>query len=194
MNRTWLIQRLERPCKDPSKLLFGKDNPFVFGGGGGRLSPQALDLLRPLFQFDYMGSAEFEYGAVPEALDGMVKCGEDFTAGEVSLKLSDIKIESWEKKQYKKIEKGAETKVFFFCRTSHREYVTKLINDLVFDSRKVELKQGAHLREALLDRADGETFNKRVCGWLELDNGFFFFTDREMFDGVVKLFTEGSSK
>jgi hypothetical protein len=40
----------------------------------------------------------------------------------------------------------------------------------------------------LLDAAlAGE--DERTCGWLELDNGFMFFTDKEMFDKAVVLFT-----
>lgn len=33
-----------------------------------------------------------------------------------------------------------------------------------------------------------EPDNYRVCGWLELDNGWFAFTDKEMYEGVARLF------
>ena len=70
MKRTYLIQRLEKPRTLKIAGVELKDNPFSFGGGlrNGGLSKDATDLLRPLFSFDYMGAAEFEFGAVPEAL------------------------------------------------------------------------------------------------------------------------------
>jgi hypothetical protein len=66
LNNTWLIQRLE-------KSHGNYDNPFSFGGGlkNGGLSPDAMNLLRPIFSFDYMGSAEFEFGAIPKSLKYM---------------------------------------------------------------------------------------------------------------------------
>lgn len=57
LKQTYLVQRLNRPTN-------GYDNPFSFGGGlkNGGLSEDAMKLLRPIFSFDYMGSAEFEFG------------------------------------------------------------------------------------------------------------------------------------
>ena len=69
MERSWLVQRLGKPYK--RGLLGGKDNPFSFGGGfkNGGLSDEAMDLIRGIWSFDYMGAAEYEFGAVPAALN-----------------------------------------------------------------------------------------------------------------------------
>ena len=58
--RPYLIQRLEK-----SKNYV---NPFSFGGGlvNGGLSKDAMSLLKPIFSFDYMGSAEFDFGVLPK--------------------------------------------------------------------------------------------------------------------------------
>ena len=43
---------------------------FSFGGGlkNGGLSNDAMNLIRNICRFDYMGAAEYEFGAVPESL------------------------------------------------------------------------------------------------------------------------------
>jgi hypothetical protein len=70
---SYLIQRLEEPWGGMAQF---KDNPFSFGGGlrNGGLSQEAMDLIRGIWSFDYMGSAEFEFGAVPEALNAIANC------------------------------------------------------------------------------------------------------------------------
>jgi len=67
MRSIWLIQRLKKPYQSNGqgleKLGF-KDNPFAFGVGllNGGISPEAMDLTREIWRYDYMGSAEFEWG------------------------------------------------------------------------------------------------------------------------------------
>lgn len=67
MNRIWLIQRLQAP-KEQFKT-------FSFGGGliNGGLGEDAMKALGSIFSFDYMGAAEFEWGAVPMALQSLAK-------------------------------------------------------------------------------------------------------------------------
>lgn len=59
LEQTWLIQRLNKPY--PRKDSIGEI--FSFGGGlkNGGLSDNAMALLRPIFSFEYMGAAEFDY-------------------------------------------------------------------------------------------------------------------------------------
>ena len=47
------------------------------------------------------------------------------------------------------------------------------------------MKEQTHLQDSLRKTKD-ELF--RAVGWLELDNGFFFFTDKVMFEQTCKLF------
>ncbi len=57
MRDSWLIQRL-KPAY-PGLVQLWVDNPFAFGGGlrNGGLSGEAMNLLRGIFSFDYMGAA-----------------------------------------------------------------------------------------------------------------------------------------
>ena len=81
----WLIQRLHKP---ESFKLAGveTDNPFSFGGGliNGGLSKEAMDLLRPIFSFDYMGAAEFEFGEVSKALTALARSEKVFGTAHIS--------------------------------------------------------------------------------------------------------------
>lgn len=188
MNRTYLIQRLEKPLNPPEgHLLHGKDNPFVFGGGlnNGGLSKEAMEMLRPIFSFDYMGAAEFEFGEVPKALSKIAQGAQDLVRGEVRVPNEKMSMMAWEKRMFQPLPKDGEVIVYILCRKEHLEYVQELVRDLI--ASKVLLKEDTLLRESVMTRKDGDMFNKRICGWLELDNGFFFFTDKEMFEKTTAL-------
>lgn len=76
MKESYLIQRLKKPFKIEDKLK-NLQNMFSFGGGltNGGLSKEAVSLIRNIFSFDYMGSSEFEWGAVPEAMKKIAQEG-----------------------------------------------------------------------------------------------------------------------
>lgn len=158
MDRTWLIQRLLAPRQAA--------NPFAFGGGlvNGGLSSDAVNLLKGIFSFDYMGSSEFEWGAVPAALSflaeqssrGNIVCGE---------------IDS----------------VYYLCPANYEEEVKDIIQKLKnSESKLFRLKEYCGLAEHF-NYGDKNSF-RNTLGWLELDNGFMFFVDEEMFENTKKLF------
>lgn len=151
-----LIQRLEKP--------YGKTNPFSFGAGlkNGGLSNRAISTLKTIFSFDYMGAAEFEYGAVPAALA--------FIAEQSSLKA---------------VTSGETQGVFYICPISYEQGVKDVIKVLIEDEHQINLKESCGLRNRVKSPND---WNYRNVGWLELDNGFFFFVDKEMFEKTKKLF------
>src|SRR4051812_12009846 len=64
--KPYLVQRLEKPRNGG---VMGLASAFSFGGGlvNGGLSKEAMGMLKIIFSFNYMGSSEFEYGAVPAA-------------------------------------------------------------------------------------------------------------------------------
>ena len=151
MKRTYLIQRLCQPKNF--------DNPFSFGGGyiNGGLSKEAMDILRPIFSFDYMGSAEFEFGALPKALQI----------------ISDRKNVS-----------GEINGVHYICSNEQVEYVEKTIKQLIEDEYRLGLRESCRLSNVL------NGTNGNIGGWIELNNGFMFFTDETMFNKTKELFVE----
>lgn len=188
MERSYLIQRLERPWRTSEEHpLFGKDNPFSFGGGlrNGGLSEEAMNLTRELWQYDYMGSAEFEWGAVPEALQKMAKT--ELEATSFTIDLNDV-AKDWRDKS-KKAVKGEAT-IYTLAPPSFRDEIERRIRAYAAESYipkdpELRLKEATHLASTLRPYSE---YDGRTVGWLELDNGYMFFTDEDMFKGACSLF------
>jgi len=183
METTWLIQRLEKPRVTQGKLDHIAQ-AFCFGGGGGRLSKEAWALLSPIFSFDYMGAAEFEFGAVPEALSKMVEQREEYESFEFTVPRKKI-AKPWWRLRDKATSPQLETDpaIYIFCRKGDREEVTKRIVECAADT--LRLKKPTMLHYTLDPEPDR---NARTVGWLELDNGFAFFTDKTMWENFCGLF------
>lgn len=178
MKQSWLIQRLEKPRRPG---LLGPDNPFAFGGGlvNGGLSSEAMSLLRGIFSFDYMGAAEFEWGAVPKALQALAS--DQLVAESLTIPLATVARDFRDKGP----DPEGEGTIYVLCRREHLDGVKERIKALAAEGYKADLKEPANLASTLrpVNEWDG-----RVVGWLELDNGFFFSTDREMWSATSHLF------
>lgn len=139
-------------------------NPFSFGAGlkNGGLSDKGMKIiLKNIFSFDYMGSTEFEGGVVPAALDFIAEQKDSLTSG---------------------IHLG----VYYICPGPYEEGVKAVITTLLEDERSLRLKENCGLSERINNPQDD--YRKDNDGWLELDNGFFFFIDKEMFENTKRLF------
>jgi hypothetical protein len=167
LSESWLVQRLETPSRGFGPL--GVDNPFSFGGGykNGGLSDDAMALLRDIFSFDYMGAAEFEFGAVPEALQGIAACaGRD-------------KLGAWT------TEVDGHT-IYVIAPDDLQQQIDERIAAFANDygANYYRLKEPTRLYGVL----HNEPYTDRLGGWLELDNRFMFFTNREMAHKTAALF------
>lgn len=190
----WLIQRLTRPVSLPEgHFLHGKDNPFTFGGGlrNGGLPKHAMDLLRPIFGFDYMGAAEFEFGAVPKALKSMVTSVHTLGCVSFEIELGDLVMDVFDQRDFEKPVKGVTKKIYLIAKGEHLESAEKYIRSLA-DRKPPELKGGTHFKEALMDLKDPikEGWRQNTQGWWDLNNCLMFFTNFWMFDSVKGLFFE----
>lgn len=165
MVRTHLIQRLNKP-EDRS-------NPFAFGGGlrNGGLPDVDLELLNKLFSFDYMGSAEFEWGAVPAAIS--------FISEQASKETPLFPEEEC-------LISGIHRDVYYICPKQYEKGVKTLISKLLDNESELRLKQPSGL--SIKVKNPQSPYYADTVGWLELDNGFFFFTDKEMFENVKNFF------
>lgn len=173
MKDTHLIQRLEQPYKGADK------NPFTFGGGyrNGGLSDDAFSQLNRVFAFEYMGAAEYEFGAIPEALRAMAR---------VPLTGFEFKIDHVVKPGHflqRDLDKAGEqpntnpTVFYVICAKDDTLEVQKRIELLVVD--KLHVRDQTNVKEAM---AAFDTSLIRTRAWLELDNGFFFTVDKDMFE------------
>lgn len=181
MKRTRLVQRLRAPHRGDGPLA-DLTGAFAFGGGlaNGGLSGQAMSLLRDVFAFDYMGAAEFEFGAVPEALSALAGAHKSLVVASVEIPLREVAANWREPKGYEPEGFGT---VYLLCRDSHLPHVKVRVRQMA--RRELPLKEWTNLDSTLRPTAsyDGDT-----VGWLELDNGFMFFTDREMWSKSAALF------
>jgi hypothetical protein len=175
METTRLVQRLLKPYKNESI----SSSPFAFGGGykNGGLTDEAMEILSKVFRFDYMGAAEFEFGAVPEALSKIYKNSKKYTTKEITVSYN---YQQWRDKA---IFTG-KRKVYIICEKNKEdiETISKLIKSSAKDRDSKWFKCPTLLACAM--SGHGSDFT----GWLELNNGFFFFIDEEMFNKVCNIF------
>jgi hypothetical protein len=169
LKRSHLIQRLQKPS---SGIGISKDNPFSFGGGliNGGLSKDDMNLLRSIWSFDYMGSAEFEWGAVPNALSFLAEQSSKNNLVAFKIIFNKDKI------------------VYYVCPIPYEEEVRRRISQLYRMDKKIDLKEHCGLKE-YFDKKNVESdgYARRNLGWLELDNGFAFFVDKNMFEKFCKF-------
>ena len=189
MKRSYLIQRLTRPFR-----FHGVDNPFAFGGGlkNGGLSDDAMSLLREVFSFDYMGAAEFEFGAVPAALNNLACSGGTGALLGFPMEVAFPKFgkRDWCPDGYSG--EGGESDVFVICRHDHKDEIVSRIAAWAKAESYGDTKEAINLFQSL--HYTGEPDSRCACGWLELDNGFMFFTDKEMWQQCCRLFGVGDNK
>lgn len=179
MERSYLIQRLNKPIRSPEGETLV--SPFAFGGGykNGGLSDNAISLVKDIFSFDYMGAAEFEFGAVPKALNVIAVAAEakKLVADSFVIPANEIELI---------FGKGSfdDTEVYILCQGSDLEEVKERVR-ACFGKDHPRTKE---VTDAARSVDKNNTYRKRPVGWLELNNGFFFFTDKEMWEQTCKLF------
>lgn len=185
VERTWLIQRLNAPrerIKDPKGIQKLGRNPFAFGGGlaRGGMAEEPYETMEDIFSFDYMGAAEFEWGALPKALKVIAAAFNQDLGCTGEIKIRD-------------------TIVYYICPLPYKGYVLGILPMLA--AGKVHTKEWTGFEDAVKGRkSDEELANRREriskfnpdpirwLGWLELDNGFMFFVDKVMFEKTAVLF------
>lgn len=171
MERSYLIQRLQQPI--------GKVNPFSFGSGGSGMGKDNMEVLAQIWSFDYMGAAEFEYGAVPTALNKMIAEETTLVASAFDVPYS-YDFHGFTKDHPAKLYEGKK-KVYYLCNTEHENDVKTLIA-LWAKGTVGNTKESILFDMSLADLP--KDINREIVGWWELDNGFMFFTDEKMWRGI----------
>jgi hypothetical protein len=155
------------------------ENPFTFGGGlhRGGFKEHGIKLLAPLFSFDYMGAAEFEFGAVPQAFSYLLQ---DYCDG--TLIFSKIGLN-------RIMGCGSAYNVYYMCRQSDNDDVVKFIKKC--NSGKVFTKEPVLFRETIRELVEKpkEKWYSRYIGWVALgDEPFAWFIDENAWNGMKVLF------
>jgi len=202
VKETYLVQRLDRKPESEWHAQMSR----VFGGGMIAMSKAGWEAIQSVCNLHYMGAAEYEFGTIPECLGALHNDHEKLVTFELKLKRSQIKA-NWahehmarkarrlEIEKFKAVGKkpprAKKTKpgrqedavVYVICRREHQAEVPDRIRELALD--KIELKRGCGF-SAALDPASKH--DMEAVGWLELDNGFFFFVGYEEYAGMATLF------
>lgn len=165
-----LIQRLNRPYRDKNNNIIEKlAASLSFGGGykNGGLSDQAMEILQKIFSFDYMGAAEFEFGSVPDAMVKILKNYKKYTVDWIDAKTNE----------------GVEARIWVLCHKDIKYEVMEWLSMKAADE-----KDGAHTHESIgLNRSINDK-KRFTVGWLDLNNGFFFFIDETMANMTMQAF------
>ena len=182
MENSRYIQRLLKPYEELP------DNPFSFGGGlkNGGIDEESMNQIRKIFRFDYMGSAEFEFGKVPEILNKIVENKLNLICGSFKTK-------------YKYDEFGSgntiegSSKIYYICFKEHKDEVKKRIKRWALGRGWKETKEAVLLDYAMSRIGTSKEYFNDPFGWLELDNGFMFFLDKEMYEKSCQLLNVSQS-
>lgn len=178
MRSSYLVQRLRRPTKRP--------NPFAFGGGylHGGLTEEAAQMVYQLMSFDYMGAAEFEFGALPEALRRMAQ--EQLGARTIEITEGEVAPPPTYRKPIKPIEDHIyDGTLALIGRKDDLDEIETRVRTWAAEPFNPKLKESTRLASSL---QPSNVWDTEIVGWFELDNGFMFFTDREMADNVAQAF------
>ena len=163
MDRPYLVQRLKGS---------GRTTPFDFGGGylNGGINKDAMKEISQVFTFDYMGAAEFEWGAVPTALQKILD-RKDMISYELDTK---------------------QGKIYVIAPSEIKEDLNEWLKSYAKKEQWGETKESVRLDRSLQQLKDGE--EPRIKGWLKIEDDryceepFMFFVDENMFNGTKKLF------
>ena len=116
-------------------------------------------ILENIWRLDYMGSAEFEFWVIPRTLQNIIRYCAKGDASNSKLRL---------KKD-----------VYYICEKKDEPGVVKVIKKLSKNEYGYfHLKEFCGLEENL----KGEKSAQKYAGWIELNNEFMFFVDKEMYD------------
>lgn len=180
-----LIQRLQPPHKGQAPII---EWPAFGAGGHGGFSDEARALLKKIWRFDYMGAAEFEFGAVPEAMSVLFKGRENLVRGSLTQTVKGDQPRPRKGQKNTEPVLTVEATVYFICFKEHVGDLTNMIKVLLKDNypKDMYFKERVSIRNVVLKPA--EEHYPDYVGWLGLDSQFLFFTDKEMFDNSCNLF------
>lgn len=212
---TSLVQRLTRPPATEMNALISQ----TFSGIG-MMTEDQWQMVQKVFDVYYMGAAEYEFGAFPQALRTMISNIDEYKKWTFVIEAKDIKPGYWrespvqrlrraeieaaykegkkpKKKNMKKLLEKAgiypvmDRTIYVFGKIGRKEETEQLIREVA--SEKMRVKNGACMAGAL-DPEPKTTYDDRFCGWFDLHNQIFWFTEQLMWENTAKLFLPPKEK
>lgn len=164
-----LIQRLERYGYNeiPPNIL---DKPFGYGIYEGYRTDDGRNDIKSLFSYSYMGSSEFEFGAIPEAWNRLILLIEEKQICTGTLNLDEI------------------NEIYYICPEKIKENIIKEITMYYKQYYNDYTKECVGLKEYFFGNSYESTgpkaYHLKNIGWFSLDNTYMFFTNFDVFFNI----------
>ena len=164
-----IVQRLGKPVNWKKKENFSFETGVIVEKG---LCSEVGDIFENIMDFEYMGSSEFEWGHLPASLEYAIKYAKnkDYIACEIDVT------------GYK----GTVKSVYYICHKDMEECVVAWLKK-AGKGEHPKTQEGVRLERVIEDKNELSSYIQ-TCGWYDLENRFWFFTNRKMFLDVKKLF------
>ena len=145
---------------------------------------EAMEALAQIWSWDYMGAAEFELGAVPEAFGKMED--KELVASFFTIPYK-YEFRGWKETPAQTFEGKAQ--VFYLCIKEHEDEVKERMKRWAKKEPSYggpdNTKERIRFNEGIADTP--EDIDSGIVGWFELDNGFFFFSDEKMWRKTCEI-------
>ena len=175
---SYLVQILKKPFRGEPKTPI--ESIAKYGLGITGLPSEVSKILSEICVFGYMGSSEYEFGAIPKALRKMAE-SKELVAFSIPV---DFYYKGW-----KDPEPLAGTRIVcVICNEQDKDEVVERI-------KKMAKGESRHKERPCVDESIAESeYAKDNYGWLELDNGYMFFKCTKMYKRFCALFGIEPSK
>lgn len=207
---TSLVQRLDRPPKTEKEAMITQ----AFGGGMMAISKEQWAYVQTVFNLFYMGAAEYEFGSFPNAIRELLANISEYGAWEFTISADRIKPNYWRSnivdslrrreiaiakdqgkkpprlnrkklEELAKIQNIKDAKIYVFGLKDRKVEIEDMIVQVARE--EMDTKNGAGMARAL-DPDPSSDYDTRTCGWFDLKNKVFWFTDEKMWKGTINLF------
>jgi hypothetical protein len=200
--RRLYVQRILRRSDriDPVALAGAIDRAEGRGGvlGGNHSREEEWALLAQLWHFDYMGAAEFEFGALPNCLDIM----KGFQLDQACDKIVTHEIElTFLPSRPKHLETASDAvlgrwarnhrfepltaPVYLICFRGHIPHLVDLLQHFQKINHELRCKEEPHIWESYM-ATESNDWAGRIQGWWEITQGWLVFKDKDLFLATTK--------
>ena len=196
MHETSLVQRLRCPWRRDDEPLPVASRVFLPTTVPGTPEwKEAATMLHQFISCDTMGAAEYEFGTFREAIARVARDSEELVAFQMVLKASEIhrtiaatsrstRAEASRRRSSRFVHPSSIERSTCCAACRRRTKSASGFRQLV--GRRWRVKMGTRF-DLALDPV--EKWDADIVGWLELNNGFFFFLDKDMWTATTMMFT-----
>lgn len=191
--KPYLIQRVCKPYDAIGEIPESAKGYYLKSG----LEPnqERSGYIRNVLRLDYMGSSEYEFGAVPKSLKALAEALKSDPNGfEIHALTFTGKPYHWDSNIVAQL-KEKEATAFLLCHKNHKDEILKVIQTLIkepYGNRELKLKELADFPAGLFGKVHTKTeiAESDLTAWLDLDNPWILCKDKTQLDAILPLLQE----